>query len=177
LLTAREAIRLRQVNLLATIQQEAQVFSGLFQEELFRSVPLLLLETDLDLQCKNVLCWLWRRIMTPTDGRGSEKILDKKLAGMATKEDLAKLMAQMDTQEDLAKLESGIRHVLEEGIIAQPDMLLARMGDLSEAIERMGRRLEAVANHLERQDGALKRHGKRLADHEQRLGILEDSAA
>jgi hypothetical protein len=115
--------------------------------------------------------------MTPTDGRDLEKLLDKKLAGMATKEDLAKMSARMATQEDLLKLESGIRHVLEEGIIPQLDILFTRMGDLSEAVERMRRRLEAVANHLERQDGVLRRHGRRLAYHEQRLGILEGAAA
>ena len=96
---------------------------------------------------------------------------------MASKEDLAKIGTRIATQEDLAKLESAIRHVLEEGIIPQLDILLTRMGDLSEVIERMGRRLETVADHLERQDGVLKRHGKRLADHEQRLGILEGAGA
>ena len=111
--------------------------------------------------------------MTPTDSRELKKLLDEKLAGMATKEDLAKLGRRVAAQEDLAQLESGIRQVLEEGIIPQLDILLTRMGDLSEAVERMGRRLEVVARHLERQDGVLKRHDRRLADHEQRLGILE----
>jgi len=95
---------------------------------------------------------------------------------MATKEALAKLEARMTSKEDLAKLESGIRQVIEEGIIPQLDRLHARMGDLSDGMERIERRLEAVVDRQDRQGEALKRHDKRLADHEQRLGILETPA-
>jgi len=124
--------------------------------------------------------------MTQRDRRDLEKLLDKKLAGVATKEDLAKLEARMATKEtlakleasmaskeDLAKLESGIRQILEEGVIPQLDALHARMSDLSHTAERIDRRLEAIVDRQDRQAEALKRHDKRLADHEQRLEILE----
>ena len=124
--------------------------------------------------------------MTQRDRRDLEKLLDKKLAAVATKEDLAKLGARMATKEalaklearmaskeDLAKLESGIRQVLEGGIIPQLDTLHTRMDDLNHAVERIDRRLEAVVDRQDRQREVLKRHEKRLADHKQRLGILE----
>lgn len=137
--------------------------------------------------------------MTQNDRRDLEKLLDKKLAGVATKEDLAKLdtrmaskgdlaklearmatkealaklEASMASKEDLAQLESGIRQVLKDGIIPQLDSLHTRMGDLSDAIERIERRLEAVVDRQDRQGEVLKRHEKRLEDQEQRLEILE----
>lgn len=137
--------------------------------------------------------------MPQKDRRDLEKLLDKKLADVATKEDLpkldtrmaskedlakleartatkeapAKLEARMASKEDLAKLETGIRQVLEEGIIPQLDSLHTPMGDLSDAMERIERRLEAVVDRQDRQGEVLKRHDKRLTDHEQRLGILE----
>jgi len=127
--------------------------------------------------------------MTQRDRRDLEKLLDKKLAAVATKEDLAKLEARMATKEalaklearmaskeDLAKLESGIRQVLEEGIIPQLDRLHTRMGGLSDVMERIERRLEAVVDRQDRQVEVLKRHDKRLADHEERLGVLETPA-
>jgi len=115
--------------------------------------------------------------MTQEDRRDLEKLLDKKLAGVATKEDLARLEARMASKEDLAKLESGIRQVLEEGIIPQLDRLHGPMGDLSDAIERIERRLEAVVDRQDRQGEVLKRHDKGLADHKERLGILEPPTA
>jgi len=137
--------------------------------------------------------------MTQKDRRDLEKLLDQKLAGvatkrelaklgarmaskedltklearMATKEGVAKLEASMASKEDLAKLESGIRQILEDGIIPQLDSLHTRMRDLSDAMERIERRLEAVVDRQDRQGKVLKRHDKRLTDHEQRLGILE----
>ena len=124
--------------------------------------------------------------MTPKDRRDLKNLLDKKLAAVATKKDLARLEARMATKEalaklearmaskeDLAKLERGIRQVLEEGIIPQLDRLDTRMGDLSDGIERIERRLQAVVDRQDRQGEVLKRHEKRLADHKQRLGILE----
>jgi len=124
--------------------------------------------------------------MTPKDRRDLEKLLDKKLRSVATKEDLgrlearmatkealAKLEARMATKEDVSRLESGIRQVLQEGTIPQLDSLHTRMGDLSDAIDRIERRLQAVVDRQDRQGEVLKRHEKRLTDHEQRLGILK----
>ena len=124
--------------------------------------------------------------MIQKDRRDLEKLLEKKLAGVATKEDLARLQASIATKEalaklearmaskgDLAKLESGIRQILEDGIIPQLDSLHTRMGDLSDGMERIERRLEAVVDRQDRQGEVLERHDKRLGNHEKRLGILE----
>ena len=111
--------------------------------------------------------------MTRGDRHDLEELLDKKLVGVATREDLAKFQAKMAGKEDLANFESGIRQVLEDSIIPQLDRLHRRITDLSDAIERIGRQLEAVVDRQDRQDEILKSHERNLADHEQRLVVLD----
>ena len=125
------------------------------------------------------------------------KLLDEKLGGVATKKDLskietklsglesqtaskddsAKLEALVATKKDLGALQSGIGQVLADGILPQLDKLATRMVDLRDAVGRIERQLYAVVDRQDRQDEVQETHVKTLADHEQRLGILEPSAS